>query len=348
MLCAAWPQAGGDLASTRRSAELFLDGLHGTYGELSRQNWAARWINIGDAHRLAADLHAESGAIHKATESWLGALTAFEVARRLIDEDDPQSAAVSARVNAGIQSFGSLEQRVERIQLSCCDQSRLDAFYLPAGRPASCSPAVICISREEETEATLLARLLPVVLGRGTSVLVVSHYAVSDRRGQAKLILSSCLDYLSARPGVDATRIGIYGEGLSAALATDLALSDRRIAAAVCDGGLWSWAHTRASIEWMTRTTDVLGEHQVSMRRLRLARQLKCPVLVVAGGRGIVSVPEAIKLDADCTEARVDLELAIARITHTSVGAFENFIAADECIFGWLDRKLASSPVRHC
>lgn len=343
MLGALWPQAGGDLASTRRSAELFLDGLHGAYGGLSRQNWAIRWISIGDAHRLAADLHVESGPVYKATESWLCALTAFEVARRLIDEDDSQSADVSARINAGIQRFGRLEQRLHRIQLSCCDQVRFEAFYLPAGCPASCASAVICISREEETEATLLARLLPVVLGRGTSLLVVSHYAVSEWRGQAQAILSSCLDYLSARPGVDAARIGVYGEGLSAALATDLAVFDGRIAAAVCDGGLWNWARTRASIGWMTGTTDVLDEELVSMRRSRVARQLKCPVLVVAGGRGIVSVPEAIKLETDCTAARIDVELAMARTTQTSMGEFENFIAADECIFGWLHRKLACS-----
>lgn len=343
MLCTAWPQVRDNLASTRRSAELFLDGFHDIYESSSPRDWAARWANIGDAHCLVGELNLKNGAFYKATEAWLCALTAFEIARRLVDEGDPQSADVSAKVEASIQRLVSLEEKIERVQISFCDQFK-HAYYLPAGDPDLCAPAVICISREEETEATQLARLLPVVIGRGTSVLVVSHEDVSNHlRGQSELFLSCCLEYLSARPDVDATRIAIYGEGLSAVLSTDFALSDGRVAAAVCDGGLWNWARTRASVGWMTRTVDVTDENGVSMRRSRLVRRLKCPVLVVAGGRGVVSVPEAIKLETDCTAEGIDLELAMLRTTQTPVGELENFVAADECVFGWLDRKLARS-----
>ena len=46
------------------------------------------------------------------------------------------------------------------------------------------------------------------------------------------------LDYLEVRPDVDPHRIAVYGEGAGASHASRLALSDRRIAAAVCDGWL--------------------------------------------------------------------------------------------------------------
>ncbi|MGY4447384.1 hypothetical protein ACVWZR_002044 [Bradyrhizobium sp. i1.3.1] len=328
MLCAAWPHVRGDLASTRRGATVFLDDLEGVYGAISRQNWVARWTNIGDAHCVVGDHNIEKGTFKEATEAWLCALTAFEVARRLVDEDDPRSGDVSAKIEAGIQSFGSLEQKVERVRIACCDQSEFLVYYVPAGGPNLCAPAVICISREEETGATLLGRLLPVVIGRGMSVLVVSHDDVSNRwRGQSEALLSCCLDYLSVRPDVDATRIGVYGEGLSAVLATDFTASDRRVAAAVCDGGLWNWARTLASVGWITRTADVVDEDVVSARRSRLVRQLRCPILVVAGGRGIASASEAIKLQADCAPARMDLELAMPRVARTPVGEIENFLA---------------------
>ncbi|MCK1727130.1 hypothetical protein [Bradyrhizobium sp. 142] len=148
--------------------------------------------------------------------------------------------------------------------------------------------------------------------------------------------LSSCLDYLCAQQEVDASRIGIYGEGLSAALATDSALADRRIAAAVCDGGLWTWARTQASISWMTETSHLPDGHLASAHRSRLARRLKCPILVVAGGRSIVSIPEAIKLESDCRAARIDLKLLMPRLASISDGEFENFAACDEVIFAWL------------
>lgn len=346
MLCAAWPHARGDLASTRRGAAVFLDNIDGIYASTTRQNWVARWTNIGDAHCRVGDLNIDKGAFGEATEAWLCALTAFEVARRLVDEGDPQSGDVSAKVEDGVQRFRSLEQKVERVRLACGDPAEFLGYYLPAGGPDLCAPAVVCISREEENGVTLLGRLLPVVVGRGISVLVVSHDDVSNQwRGQADILLSCCLDYLSVRPDVDPARVGVYGEGLSAVLATDLALSDRRVAVAVCDGGLWNWARTMASVRWITRPADEMDEEVLLARRSRLVRQLRCPVLVVAGGRGVVSVSEAIKLQADCAAVGFDLELAMPRMTRTPIGEIENFVTSDDCIFAWLEHKLHA--IRH-
>ncbi|MCK1727582.1 hypothetical protein [Bradyrhizobium sp. 142] len=298
-------------------------------------------MNIGDAHCLFAELNAERGAFDAEAEAWLCALTAYEVARRLVEEDDPQAAHVSAKLEAGISNFGSLEERLRRVDIVSWDERKLPAYYVPAGGPKLCTPAVICISREDETGTMLLGRLLPVIAGRGMAALVVAYDDVSDSRLGQLEILSSCLDYLSARPEVDASRLGIYGEGLSAALATDSALADRRVAAAVCDGGLWNWARTQASISWMTRTSHVLDDQSASVLRSRLARRLKCPILIVAGGRSIVSIPEAIKLESNCTAARIDLKLLMPRLGPISDGEFDNFAACDEDIFAWLEHKLA-------
>jgi len=344
---AAWPHVRGDLASTRREAAAFIDNLEDLYGTIGRQHWISRWTNIGDAHCLVGDLNCKNGASAKATEAWLCALTAFEVARRLVDKDDPDGKEVSAKVEAGIQEVGSsLEHQFERVLISCSDETELLAYYLPAVGPNRCAPAVICISREEETGATLLGRLLPVVIGRGMSVLVVTHDDLPNHwPGQSDLLLSCCLDYLSLRPEVDAARIGIYGEGMSAALATDFALFDGRIAAAVCDGGAWNSARVMASVGWMAGSTELVDEGAISARRSRLLRQLNCPVLVVAGGYGIVSLSEAIKLQTDCPPARTDLELTIPRMTQTPVGEIENFVSSDDSIFGWLERKLHTHSI---
>lgn len=344
MLHAAWPHVKGDLASTRRDAAVFLDNLEGLYGTTGRQDWVERWTTIGDAHSRVGDLNIENEAFNQATEAWLCALTAFEVATRLLDEDDPQIGDVSARVERGIHRFRSLEQEVLPVQISCSDQAEIPAYYLSAGQRDVRAPAVICISREEETGARLLGRLLPVLVGKGVSVLAVSHDDAANRwRGQTNFILSCCLDYLSVRSDVDSSRIGVYGEGLSAVLATDFAVADQRIAAAVCDGGLWNWARTMASVGWITTTADAIDEQIVSARRLQLMRQLRCPVLVVAGGRGAVSESEAIKLQAECTAARINLELTMPRMAWTPMGEIENFVTSDDCVFGWLEHKLARS-----
>lgn len=345
MLCAAWPRVRGDLTSARRAAAVFFDNLEGFYEVQSRPYWVSRWTNIGDAHGLVGDVNAEEGAFDQATEAWLCALTAFEVATRLVGEDHPRSGDVLAKIEARIQSFTSLNQKIERIQISCYDQAEFAAYYFAGG--SLCVPAVICISREEETAARLLGRLLPVVISRGMSVLVVSHEDISNHPlCRSEMLLSCCVDYVSARPDVDAAQIGIYGEGLSAALATDFVTSNHRVAAAVCDGGLWNWARAAASIRWMTGTADIVDADLLSVRRSRLLRQLKCPVLVVAGGRGTVSASEAVELQESCIAAHIDLELIMSPMARDPQGEIENFVTSDDSIFGWLGRKLASSSAR--
>lgn len=344
MLHVDWPRVKGDLASTRRSAAVFLNDLSfkTTSGSSDAQDWLARWTTLGDTHCLLAQLNVKKLAFAEATEAWLGALTAFEVARRLADEDDLRKRDISAKVEATIGGFGSsLKHKIEPVQIG--PDADPVAYYWAAGGPVSCRPAVICISKEEETAPTLLGRLLPAVFGRCISILVVSHRDVAHTlRGQSEMLLSYCADYLSARPDVDATRIGVYGEGLSAILATDFAVSDCRIAAAVCDGGLWNWTRLPASVGWISKCADEVA-NPVSARRSGSVERLKSPVLVVAGGRGLVSMSEAKKLQAECAGGAVDLEIVTSQMTHTPVGEIENFVTSDDHIFEWLERKLAHS-----
>ncbi|MCK1569481.1 hypothetical protein IVB08_37235 [Bradyrhizobium sp. 173] len=334
-----------DLASTRRGAAAFLEnvafsGLHEAVGS---RDWAAKWRELGDTHFRRGDLSSAKGAIDEAREAWLCALTAFEVARRLLDEDDPGGEQVSAQIELGVQRFGSaLQQKMERVQItSCWNQSELPAYFLPASHAGLCCPAVICVSREQESAATLLGRVLPLSLGRAISILVVSHDDVSNQPpGASKFFLSSCLDFLSVQDNVDPTRIGVYGEGLSAVIATDFAAEDTRVAAAVCDGGLWNWARRLASIGWMTRAAEVPNEQLAWARRSQRVRQMKCPVLLVAGGRGVVSLSEAVSLQNDCADTRIDI-LTIPQTSIFRLGEIENFLASDDRIFRWLEHKLA-------
>lgn len=339
----------GDLASARQSASAFLDSLPPAddRAQMVRQSWIDTWTGTGDAYCRIADLNLHKKQFDEATQAVLCALTAFEVARRLVPDDDPRSADVSAKVQAGLQRIGlSFGHEVESAQIVCGDLGEALAYYLPAGAPNSRTPAVICVSSEEEAGATLLGRLLPVVIGRGMSVLVVSHEDVANRaRGESEIVLSHCLDHLSVRADVDSSRIGVYGDGLSATLATDFAAYDRRIAAAVCDGGIWNLTRFLSSIGWMTPTADGADKGIVSAYRSRLARRLNCPILVVAGGRGVVSVSEAIKLQAVCMAARIDVDLVMPQLIRGGQGEeVDNFVTSDDRIFSWLEQRLARDP----
>ncbi|WP_143109193.1 alpha/beta hydrolase [Bradyrhizobium sp. Rc3b] len=311
-----------------------------------RRGWVATWTGTGDAYCRLADLNINKKEFDEATEAWLCALTAFEVARRLVRDDDPRSADVSAKVEAGVRRIGvSFGREVESVRIACDDLGEIGGYYLAAGAPNPPAPAVICVSSEEEKAATLLGRLLPVMVGHSMSVLVISHAEVANRaRGESEVVLSHCLDHLSARSDVDSSRIGVYGDGLSASLATGFAAYDRRVAAAVCDGGIWNWTRSLKSIGWMTSTDDGADNEMLSAYRSRLARLLNCPILVVAGGRGVVSVSEAIKLQAVCVAARIDVDLLMPQLIRGCQGeAIDNFVSSDDCIFRWLAQRLSQN-----
>ncbi|MGY3387570.1 hypothetical protein ACVWW6_000161 [Bradyrhizobium sp. USDA 3311] len=339
-----WPHVRRDLASARQRASAFLDSLllEDDPAQSTRQKWVATWAGTGDAYCRLADLNINKKEYHEAREAWLCALTAFEVARRLVAGDDLQRADVSAKAEAGLQRIGLSGHEVESVKIACGDLGGFSAYYLPAVTPNSRAPAVICVSNEEEKGVTLLGRLLPVMIGRRMSILVVSHEDIANREhGGSEIALSHCFDHLSVRSDVDSSRIGVYGDGLSAPLATDFAAYDRRIAAAVCDGGIWKWTRSLRSIDWMTSTDESANSHVLPGRRLPLPRMPNCPILVVAGGRGIVSVSEAIKLQAVCIAARMDIDLIVPQLLRGGRGdEVDNFVTSDDCIFRWLDRVL--------
>lgn len=342
---AACHSVRGGLSFIRKRAAAFLDSLsdHATCDDMGPRDWIAEWTKIGDDHLASGDVSVIAGAFDQAKESWLCALTCFEVARRMVDHGSPRSVNNFTKVEDGIQRFESyLPESLERVNISCYEGVEVPAYYLMANHSDLPGPAVICISMEGETGTTLLGKLLPVLIGRRMAVLIISHDDVAGRGGsQSAVLLAYCFDYLARRPDVDPTRIGVYGEGLSAALATEFAASDHRLAAAVCDGGIWNWTRAQASIGWLTSTTDDSSDERAMMaRRSRVVRRMKCPVLVAAGGNHIVDVLEAIKLQADCLTADIDVSVALPRLILTPGVEIDNFVISDNSIFEWLERML--------
>ncbi|MCK1454523.1 hypothetical protein IVB36_27550 [Bradyrhizobium sp. 35] len=335
----AWFAGTSDLASTRRGASSFLDSLSSHDCELAAlQSWAKTWITIGQHNSSLVELNLQKQALDIAKEAWLCALTAFEVARSLLADGNRDDPEISARVESDFRKFGpALGYTVENLRISC-DQVQVPACYLPAGGSNLRLPAVICISSDEEKRMSLLRRLLPVIIGRKMSILVVSYEDVAgNSRGESEMLLSRCLDYLSCCPDIDRNRIAVYGDGSSAALATDFAAYDDRVAAAVCDAGLWNRARTLGCIRWLTRATEDAEAN--SAHSPQLTHKINCPILVPVSARGIVSVSDVVELHANCMAAAVPLEVILPQMYRGGAEP-ENFVILDQRIFDWLEKKL--------
>ncbi|MBC9882526.1 alpha/beta hydrolase [Bradyrhizobium sp. INPA01-394B] len=340
--------AGRNLARLRSRASGFFESL--SVAELAREAprhlWISDWSRIANDYLVTAETVRKDGSAQTAGEAWLCGLTALEVARSLACPGDLDHVDFADKVGHSLRSFADdAGPAVERVEIDGPDQGMLTGFFLPVRRPGPTAPVVICVSDAGTSLGSMVSRLLPASLCRGMSLLFVDagHLSIR-RRSRAEQAFQCWLDYLEARPDVDPQRIAIYGEGVGAAHASRLAFSDRRIAAAICDGGLATPVMRRA---WLRRSSglepavdDGIADDGIASDASRPSRRIPCPLLVVVGSRSMVTEQDALKLQAGYRQAGADCAVAVPnRIPHP-LGEVENFVAVDDFIFEWLDGKL--------
>lgn len=337
--------AAEGVARLRQRASAFFEGLLVTelVREAYRHRWILEWTRIGDEYRNLAEAARRDRLAQPAREAWLCSLTAFEVARSLSHHEDPAGVCLADKVDLSLSRFETyLGKSIERVEIDGLDQGPLAGFFLPARRHGSAAPAIICVADAEVTLGAMARRLLPAAVGRDISLLLVDTSKASVRRRlKPEHILGCWLDYLEARPDVDSQRIAIYGEGAGASHASRLVLSDRRIAAAACDGGLWASVKRRQSVQWMTGFGQ--ADRRDASPDALLSRRMPCPLLVVVGGRSMVREREAIELQAGYRQAGADCAVVVPNSIPYPLGEVEDFVALDDFIFEWFDCKFGSA-----
>jgi dienelactone hydrolase len=333
--------ASGNLAHLRERASAFFERL--PVAELARdaqrQRWVSDWARIGDDYLVLAESAGE-GSSRFSSESYLCAMTAHEVARSLSCSEE--AAGIDLADKIGL-SLGKLEdrwaKRIERVEIDYLDQRTLEGFFVSAACNGASAPAVICVGDEEADLSAMLARLLPALLGRGVSLLLVDGRNASVSRSRRPEHALGCwLDYLDGRPDVDSNRIGVYGEGAGASHASRLACSDRRIAAAVCDGGFWASHRLRASVRWITGVWHEVGGDSPT-RSLPTARRVPCPILVAVGRRSMVREEDALELQAAYHQSGAHCSVVVPNAIRCPLGEVENFVAVDDFVFDWFGDK---------
>ncbi|WP_027576659.1 alpha/beta hydrolase [Bradyrhizobium sp. WSM1743] len=340
-----WPHgsrdgAGRNLSRLRNRASEFFESL--SVAELARethrQRWVADWLRIADDYRLSATSAREEDGPARG-EAGLCSLTALEVARSLSCPEDPAFADLAGKVGANLKGLvDGAGPVIERVEIDGFDQGSLTGFFVPASRRGPRAPAVICIGDEGIMLDSMVSRLLPATRGGTASLLFVGAGASTVRRRVKPEHMFQCwLDYLEAREDVDPQQIAVYGEGTGASYASRLAVSDRRIAAAVCDAGLLTSVTRRASVHWMTGLDET-----ASTVSLQPSHRIACPLLMVVGSRSMLREQEALELQASYRRVGADCSVVVPNRVPHPLGGVENFIAVDDFIVQWLDGKLGA------
>jgi dienelactone hydrolase len=229
----------------------------------------------------------------------------------------------------------------------------LQGYFLPAPSANGRAPTVICIGEPGHRKEEFLFKLAPHARERGLSMLALDllgdqrddHVDLLLQRRDLESSIASVMDYLETRSDVDFDRVAIVADGWGSSFVARAVLQEPRLAAAVCDGGLWD-LHERsffASRFAMSDLSIVPVPHSPLM-----ASSVDCPVLITLGEDGWLKADRARQIvqKSRLGSSEILLKVFTAAETGAAQAHADNPSLANEYIFDWLESQLGATGRR--
>jgi dienelactone hydrolase len=310
-------------------------------------SWYREWKKIADASRERGLAALAQGHVLSARSNWLRAIGYYQSAAFPFEHADEKRQVVIERMRKCARDYLEHgEPRGEVITIPWSDGYPLEAYFLPAAT-AKPAPAIICIGEPGQHKEEYLYKVVRYARERGMSLLAVdllgagtdSSFDEIVGRPDLERMIGHIMDCLVERDDVDRGRIAILADGWGSSFVARGIAFDDRFAAAVCDGGIWDM-HERMFLLGDNQPIDMdPARHGFS----RVARGIKCPVLVCSGERAWLK-PERVKELYDCLKADgsdVTLRIFSSAETASMQGHVDNPTLANEFIFDWLADRLS-------
>ena len=225
------PPLGGIAAEDARAALAAIDSLE-------REQWALAWNAVAEQH-VARAACLEASAPAGAREHYWQAWRLNHFARWPV-ENSPAKQHAKNRALDAFRSYGRLlDPALEIVRIPFEGAQITACLRLPAGlRPA---PLVLAIAGLDSRKEDFAAHADPY-LQRGAGLLAVDLPGTGESpiaaAPDSDRLFSALLDYLAARPDVDAARIVVQGRSWSGYWAAKLAHTERaRLRGCVMHGG---------------------------------------------------------------------------------------------------------------
>jgi dienelactone hydrolase len=315
--------------------------------DLSDDNsWYREWTRIADTSYERGNAALEQGHVLTARSNWLRAISYYQSAAFPFERNDREhQAAMDSMRRCARDYLQHLSPRGEVVLIPWPGGYPLEAYWLPAGLVEAQRPTIICIGEPGQRKEEYLYKVARYARERGMSLLAVdllgsgaeTEFEQAVGRSDLEMTIGHIMDYLVERDDVDRSRIAILADGWGSSFVARGIAFDDRFAAAVCDGGIWD-LHERAFLVGRTPFEAEFLRRGIS----RVARNIKCPVLIATGERGWLKAERVRELYDHLKDDGRDVTLKIFTNGETAAtqGHVDNPTLANEYIFDWVATRL--------
>ncbi|MDP9096447.1 MAG: alpha/beta hydrolase [Pseudomonadota bacterium] len=360
------PWGGAEIGEVHRIG-LRLQGREGD-DQAWFSEWAAEARKLEEAgrERLARG-HSRSAAAYLRR-----AANYYHVGERFLQPKTPESQAAYRRGVECFREAASLvgSPRIEHVEIPY-DGASLPAILVHAeGTTTGPAPAMIYFDGFDVTKEIQYFKGVPDLVARGIACLIVDgpgngesiRFRNRPLIAETERYAGAALDYLAARPEVDAARIGVMALSLGGYYAPRAASLDQRFACCVAWGAQWDYqatwqgrfdrlAHSgnpSLSVPWQhllwvfgVGTREEAMQHLTGFKLDGIVQKMTCPFLLVHG-EGDEQIPLAIA--QRCFDAVGSADKTL-RIFSREEGGYhhcqiDNVTIGVHAMWDWIEEKL--------
>jgi dienelactone hydrolase len=311
-------------------------------------SWHTEWMGVAEVNCRRGNAALRDGHVLTAKSNWLRAINYYQSAALPFDREDRHYWLATSNMRQCARDYlDCCSPRGEVVRIPWPGGYPLEAYFLPAPESARPAPVIVCMGEPGQRKEEFLHKVGRYARERGMSLLAVDLLGAGTGpefeeivgRSDLETTLGYIMDYLVEREDVDASRIAILADGWGSSFVARGIAFDDRFAAAACDGGIWD-LHERAYLAARAPFQPEFAGPDGDFGRV--ARNIKCPVLIATGERGWLKAERVRELFSQLKEDGGDVTLKIFAVSETAAmqAHVDNPTLANEYIFDWIASRL--------
>jgi dienelactone hydrolase len=323
------------------------------------ESWHVEWLRVADRNDQRGDAEAKAGHVRTAMNCWLRAADYYRSAEFWLLPDDPRRLPTFDKCERASQKWLRYLGG-EAVEVPYENGVSLPAYFIKprsAGEKEK-APVLISFGGLDSFKDELWFMTGHGAVQRGIAVLMVDgpgqggtlrRHKVATRYDY-EVPVGKCIDFLSKRKDVDASRIAVSGSSLGGYYSARAGSKDHRLAACISHGAIWDVeqrfrdrgeGHALAShMKWVFGAKS-MAEAIEKAKPFKLEGVLdgmKCPYLVLHGGHDVLGVENSktVYEYARSKGVKVTLRLTSAEETGAEHCQHDNPTLGQELMIDWL------------